>query len=185
MNVAFLLCRLDTQALRVVFSRVNGDAFGPGDDSVSVPLYLEASRVLRLNQRTLGELLGISARTVQRWGSRRSEPAPHSWHGMARAVHPVDAQLAGRLAEAGGSSLAALGLAEAPQAVPSGAHDLRHLADGVVCAAAESIDLSPRIVRTALLAAFRRAREMRLTVEDMESALAPESTARKEPKKRG
>jgi hypothetical protein len=180
-----VLGTLDTLAVCVLFLRADADKLAIRGGLVSVALHLEARRVLVLGQRTLGERLGVSARTVQRWDAGESVPATFHWHEMARAVHPIDPGLAGRLAEVGGSSLAALGLAEPPTAVPSGAHDLRHLADGVVCAAAESIDLSPRIVRTALLAAFRRARAMNLTMEDVESALAPESAARREPKKRG
>ncbi len=147
---------------------------------MNVALTLEARSALSLNQRTLAEMLGISARTVQRWDARRSEPARSDWHAMARAVHPIDAELAERLAKEGRSSLEELGLvgAAAP-APPSSAYELHHLADAVVCAAAEAIDLPPRAIRQALIAAFRRARQMRLSVEDMESALAGKDAGEK------
>ena len=48
----------------------------------------------------------------------------------------------------------------------------RWLADAVVCAAAEALDTSPRLVRPALLAALRCAREAGLTVATLEAALA-------------
>src|SRR5258708_38339150 len=86
---------------------------------MNVALTLEARSALSLNQRTLAEMLGISARTVQRWDARRSEPARSDWHAMARAVHPIDAELAERLAQAGRTSLAELGLVGAPPPPPA------------------------------------------------------------------
>ena len=47
------------------------------------------------------------------------------------------------------------------------------LAHGVVCVAAEAMDLSPRALRPALFAAFKHARELGLTMDAMETALAP------------
>jgi DNA-binding XRE family transcriptional regulator len=142
----------------------------------------EVRWALSLNQRTLAELLQVSSRTVQRWDAGTSAPAMLDWYAMARAAHPVDPALAERLAAAGGTSLKALGLVAElpPAATPSTAYELRHLADAVVCAAAESIDATPHAIRTALLAAFRRARQMRLTVEDMERALVVEDAGKKD-----
>jgi DNA-binding XRE family transcriptional regulator len=153
----------------------------------------EVRWALSLNQRTLAELLQVSSRTVQRWDAGTSTPAMVDWHAMARAAHPVDPALAERLAAAGGTSLKTLGLVPEsppaatpsppelpPAATPSPAYELRHLADAVVCAAAESIDATPHAIRTALIAAFRRARQMRLTTEDMERALVAEDVGKKE-----
>lgn len=165
-------------------------AFPPARHPVDDDLLIQTHSALGLNQRELAELLEISLRTVQRWAAGRSSPAQHDWHAMARAVHPVDPVLAERLAAAGGSSLAALGFVPPPvpppvlpPAPPPVIYDPRHLADGVVCAAAESADLSPQAIRMVLLAAFRRAREMRLTVEEMERALTPEGSGKNEPTK--
>jgi hypothetical protein len=48
----------------------------------------------------------------------------------------------------------------------------RHLvADAVVCAGADAVDTTPGAVRAILLAAFRRARELGLGVEEVEKAL--------------
>jgi hypothetical protein len=41
----------------------------------------------------------------------------------------------------------------------------------VVCAAAEALSLAPQSVRPALLAAFEKAREVELTVEEVASVL--------------
>jgi hypothetical protein len=46
------------------------------------------------------------------------------------------------------------------------------------------MNLTPSAVRPALLAAFRRAREMRLTVEDMENALTPRELPEERKKRR-
>jgi hypothetical protein len=134
------------------------------------PLLHEACRALGLNQRQLGELVGLSTRTVQRlYTGHASFISPH-WLMLARAAYPSHPELAARLATEGGTTLLALGL-ERPAPAPF-SHDVHHLTDGVVCAAADAIELTPRAVRPALLAAFRRAREMRLTVEQVEAALA-------------
>jgi transcriptional regulator with XRE-family HTH domain len=138
------------------------------------PLLHEACRVLGLNQRELGKVVGLSTRTIQRlYRGHSTFVSPH-WHTLARAAHPSHPELAAKLAAEGGTTLMALGL-ERPLPAPAPAifsHDVHHLTDGVVCAAAEAIELTPRAVRPALLAAFRRAREMRLTVEQVEAALA-------------
>jgi hypothetical protein len=51
----------------------------------------------------------------------------------------------------------------------------------VVCAAADALHAPPSTVRAALLAAFRMARELRLDVEDVETALAVCSRRRRVP----
>jgi hypothetical protein len=138
-------------------------------------LLLEVSRALSLNQRQLGALVGVSSRTVQRW-HRGGSPAATHWHALARATHATDADLAARAAAEGHRSLEELGLV-APAPVPPPApppaprYDVQHLADAVVCAAAEAIDVTPGAVRPALLAAVRRAKHMHLTLEDLEASL--------------
>jgi DNA-binding transcriptional regulator YiaG len=97
---------------------------------MTVPLHFEARHALSMNQRMLAEFLGLSSRTVQRWDAGKGHPSPIEWHKLARATHATNPELAARLAKAGGSSLQELGFAPAePPPV-----DVRHLADGVVCA---------------------------------------------------
>jgi hypothetical protein len=129
----------------------------------------EACRALGYLQRDLGAVLGVSTRTVQRWYAAGGFLGDAEWQALARAAHPGHPDLAARLAAQGRSSLEALGLVVHPPTSP--ARDLQHLADGVVCVAAEAVDLSPRAIRPALVAALRRARQMGLTVEDLENAL--------------
>jgi hypothetical protein len=45
------------------------------------------------------------------------------------------------------------------------------LVDAIVCAAADALKAVPDTVRGAVLAAFKRARELRMTVEDVEKAM--------------
>ena len=129
---------------------------------------------MQMTQGELAKYLGVSRRTVNRWGSRGVGLAPFQAHDLARLVHPRDPALAARLAAAGGATLESLGL-EKKVPPPPPPDPPRHLVDVVVCAAAETLDISPRQVRAALLAAFRRAREAGLTVEHVEKALLPEA----------
>jgi hypothetical protein len=130
---------------------------------------------MQMTQGEMAKYLGISRRTVNRWGSRGVGLAPFQAHDLARLVHPRDAALAAKLAAAGGATLESLGL-EKKEPPPPPPDPPRHLVDVVVCAAADALDISPRQVRAALLAAFRRAREAGLTVENVEKALSPEPT---------
>jgi hypothetical protein len=136
------------------------------------------------SQGALGELLGSSRRTGQRWETGASRPSPGQLQDLARRVHPHDASLAAQIAAAGDSSLVALGLEKPPAppqppAPPPVVPLAQHVIDSVVCAAADAIDVLPRTIRPALLAALTRARHIGLTLEDMERALSPEPTPQK------
>jgi hypothetical protein len=153
-----------------------------------VPLLVRARRALDLpSQGALGEALGSSARSGQRWERNESKPSADQVHQLVRRVHPVDAALAAELAEASDTTLLALGL-EAPPAPavvttaapeapapppPPPPPDPIHIVDTVVCAAAEAMQLMPEAIRPALRAAFRRARLAGLSVEDVDRALHP------------
>lgn len=153
----------------------------------AVGLTLEARSLLLLGQRSLGDLLGLSRRTIQRWDAGKSSPASWELAKLATVVHPRDADLAAKLAASAGTTLEALGLAipppaavePAPAIAPQGPPPLspRHLVDVVVCAAAEALNVAPPAVRPVLLAAFRKAREVGLKVEDVEGVLGPPTPA--------
>jgi hypothetical protein len=55
--------------------------------------------------------------------------------------------------------------------------------EAVVCAAADALNVPPATVRASLFAAFGRARELRLSVEEVERALAPREPVRTTPSK--
>jgi DNA-binding XRE family transcriptional regulator len=146
-------------------------------------LLADARRALGLTQEQLGTLLSSSKRTVQRWETGRG--VPYAWHlaPLAARVHPHDAELAADLAAAAGGTLESLGIvappappppppAPEPATPPPMPPMPRHLAvDAVVCVASESLGQLPGPVRGALLAAFRRARELGLSCDEVERAL--------------
>jgi hypothetical protein len=129
-----------------------------------------ASRVLGLTHGQLANMLGVSLRTVARWYAKQGGPVAGDFHTLARAVHPRDPDVAARLAAAGGTTLEALGLTAPPEDLTL---PVPLLVDSVLCAAAAALDVAPKAVRPALVAAFQRAREMRLSVEAVDLALRP------------
>lgn len=148
-------------------------------------LLQRAQLALLTSQGGLGVIAGASIRTGQRWAVGQTVPAPFQLCDLAAKVHPVDPTLAADIAAAGGSSLEALGLVEAPSApaAPPPAPALPppeatfspprdRVVDSIVCAAADAMDMLPRQIRPALLAAFTRARELGIAIGDVESALA-------------
>lgn len=125
----------------------------------------------------VGRAPGWSKRTLQRWQAAEQRPSDNQLAELARLVHPHDAELAAEVAAAAGTTLVSLGL-EAAQAPPAPAPPPRDLVvDAVVCAAADSTNVPPSAVRGLLLAAFRRARELGLTVDEVERALGQASPA--------
>jgi transcriptional regulator with XRE-family HTH domain len=143
-----------------------------------IRLTLQARQLLLLGQRGLGEALGLSRRTIQRWDHGQSSPYAGHLAKLAALVHPRDASLAEEIAQAAGTTLEKLGLAAPAPAGAAGPSPVgqppppSYLTDTVVCAAAEALDAPPPAVRPVLLAAFRRARVVGLRVEDVEAALS-------------
>jgi hypothetical protein len=95
---------------------------------------------------------------------------PPSLLKLVPLVHPIDARLAAELAQAGGTTLTELGIG-VPAAAPQPPISPQLLADSVVCAAADALKATPEAVRLSVLASFRRARELRMTVDDVEQAM--------------
>jgi hypothetical protein len=151
-------------------------------------LLFEARRALHMNRQDIGQAIGWSYRTIVRWEGRQTDVYSPSLLKIVPRVHAVDPQLAAEIAMACGSSLARLGIGAAPApnvaAAPQQAPvSVEHLADSVACAAADAMHAAPEAVRPALLAAFRRARELGMTFDDVENAmaqaLAPKATKAK------
>jgi hypothetical protein len=94
-------------------------------------------------------------------------------------VHPHDPALAARIVAARGATLEDAGIVAAkppaPAPAPPSPAPPPYLVEVVVCAAAEALDVSPRVVRPALLAAFKSAHAVGLDVEAVEKALTPQS----------
>ncbi len=150
-----------------------------------IALLLEARQVLNMGQGELGDLVRVSRRTVQRWDALQSTPGASDLGKVAVAVHPHDPNLAARIAARAGTTLEGLGLVQAPAVatptpaavapppVERSAESIGHMVDGVVCAAADALGVPPAGVRPVLLAAFRKAAEVELRVEDVVRALSP------------
>ncbi|MGA2448776.1 MAG: helix-turn-helix domain-containing protein [Polyangiaceae bacterium] len=146
-------------------------------------LLTDARRQLRMSQREFGPALGASHRTANRWDAGKASPAARNLQRLAELLAPVNPALATEAAAHIGQTLESLGLvspsSEAGAAAQSGlAGPAKDLVDIVLCAAAEAADTSPRAMRSLLYVAFRRARQVGLTTEQLEQALAPEKEAK-------
>ncbi|MGO9834984.1 MAG: helix-turn-helix domain-containing protein [Polyangiaceae bacterium] len=124
-------------------------------------------------QQKLGDALGSSKRTAHRWESGRASPSVSQTRDLAVLVFPRDPALAEQLAAAASTTLAELGLGQiaAPSLQPH--PPTRLVVQAVVCVAADELAVAPDTVRGALYAAFKCARELRLSTEDVEKALEP------------
>jgi DNA-binding transcriptional regulator YiaG len=140
----------------------------------------DARRALSLTQAELADLIGSSKRTVQRWETSRAHPYPADLTKVAGHVYKEDAELAAEIAATFGQTLVSLGIVAPPAPPPplpppqpAGPPPMpRHLAvDAVVCVASEALGALPGTVRGVLLAAFRRARELGLSCDEVEQAL--------------
>jgi transcriptional regulator with XRE-family HTH domain len=149
-----------------------------------MPLLLTRCReTLSLSQAQLATLVGSSVRTVQRWENDAATPSAWHVHRLADAVRSLDESLARDLdlwaprPQAPPPPPAPPAAAPAPQPPPPPpppppiAADV--LVDSVVCAAAEAVSLAPQAVRPAVLAAFARARDARLTIDAVIEVLEP------------
>ncbi len=133
------------------------------------------------SQGDFGVLMGSSRRTGQRWETGRATPSFDQLCAMTAMVYPKDPELAAQLAQAVGHSLVSLGIVKPAPAAPSAVTPaaplplVEDVVDSIVCAAADAMNVLPRDVRPALLAAFARARRLGLAVETVEGALAARS----------
>ncbi|HEV3192745.1 MAG TPA: hypothetical protein VGY54_19690 [Polyangiaceae bacterium] len=127
-------------------------------------------------QEGLGNLLGVSRRTAQRWAN--TGIPGYYLIDVARLVHPRDPALALEIVTALGTTLEAQGLVSPaptpsplPPSAPPAPDPPAGIVDAVVCAAAEAMEMMPKEVRPGLHAAFARAKEIGLTVDMIERAL--------------
>jgi len=138
-------------------------------------LLTQARRVLMQNQRQLGEMVGVSLRTVQRWETKVGYPSAGNIQAVADAVRPHDPALASEM-----DTFAPRPVPPPPVDSPSAEKSKAPppapvLVDSVVCAAAEATALAPQAIRPAVLAAFVRARDAGLTPDEVIAVLSPPS----------
>jgi len=156
-------------------------------------LLARAQRALGMTHRQFGDVLGASERTSLRWARGSASVGIVELQKLAALVHPRDPQLARELAEASNATLESLEIVAPPPppsppvpppqpAAPEKAPLAPHLvADLVVCAAADAIGSAPGVARVALRAAFKRAKEMGVSVAEVERALADQVATATEP----
>jgi hypothetical protein len=137
-----------------------------------------AQHEVGMTQYELGEKLGVSRRTIIRWGRNATVPAPFQVEQLAGLVRASgDDDLADGLLEAanlpipGPAVQVVEPVAPAPSPEPVGPPP-QQLIDAVIYAAADAADLAPRKTRLALRAALLRARELGVTAEAMVLALS-------------
>ncbi len=136
-------------------------------------LLTRARHVSRLSQDELAKRLRVSKRTIARREHGKAPVGRQDVGTLAALVFPRDPAMAEELAAAGGHTLESLGLVTAPVvATPPPPPPSRLVVDAVVCVAADALGATPGTVRGALHAAFRRARELGLSLQDVEDALA-------------
>jgi hypothetical protein len=137
----------------------------------SVALLLRAQDALGMNQARIGELFGVSRRTIIRWTRGGCYAGPEAWARVAAAVHAKDPALAATLASELGETLESLAIVP-PAAPVRPLVTPRDLTLLVVHAAAEAAALAPQAIVPALAAAFDRAASLGLSVDDVRAGLA-------------
>ena len=168
-------------------------------DRTILPVLSEAQNRLGLTQDQLGDLAGVSRRTVLRWYTNRATPSSIHVTPIISALHPQHRDVATKLAQHLGTTLAALGLvvpenpkSAPPPPAPPPPPPVRPLppthllVDSIVCAAAEALGTTPTAVRPVVQAAFARARGLGVTVHEVDDALSgkpPETRIEKVPAK--
>jgi DNA-binding XRE family transcriptional regulator len=136
-----------------------------------------ARAALSMTRQDFAASLRSSFTTVGRWERGHSIPADFHFIEMARLLYPVDRDLAEQAASMACTTLVSLGIEHAPLGAPRPAPTSRastpapDLTDIVVCAAAEACRGTPADLRAALLAALRKARELGLYYDEIESSL--------------
>jgi DNA-binding XRE family transcriptional regulator len=136
-----------------------------------------AQNEVGVTQEELGRKLGVSRRTIIRWGRNATAPAAFQVEDLANLVRAEgNDDLADSLLEAAHlpvpeptPEVVAPPAAAAPRE-PSPPPP-QHVIDAVVYAAADAADLSPGKTRLALRAALLRAKELGVTAEAMAVAL--------------
>jgi hypothetical protein len=146
-------------------------------------LFLRAQQALGLTQERFGDLIGVSRRTLIRWGGHAPYLGEETLRRLVGALYPVDPDLAVQLAKQRGTTLELLGVvvppppvASSPAPVTTAPRELpriEHLIDSMVCAAAEAMSVKPPEVRPVVIAAFERARALHLDVEEICESFHP------------
>jgi hypothetical protein len=137
---------------------------------------------LHVTQKELGNLIGLSSRTIIRYYQHGGFFLPSQYATLAKALAPHDVALATYCARLSGLPPEQLGIAKAPalpapaSAAPAAvrpAPSAPHLADSVVCAGAEAMQCTPTQMRPGLAAALERMIALGMGADEMLKAMAP------------
>ncbi len=118
-----------------------------------------------MTQEELGELLGKTKRTIQRWQDRGFEPVGDQAEALAQALQPVRPDLAKQVLELGRKVAIAGGLT--PPARPATAEVI----SAILRAAAAAAGMSPEAIRPAITAALLEAEESGVDVSAVVAGL--------------
>jgi hypothetical protein len=157
-----------------------------------IDLLVLGHRALGIPGTELAALLGVTPKTVYRWYAKRTSVNAGNIGALALHVHPHDPALAKRLHDYATRTLAEYRMppppplptapAPEPSASPVSLAPRSLRVEAVVHAVCDALDAGPRAVRPAVHAAFRRARELALSVDDvvheLEAAVSGEAAGR-------
>ena len=154
------------------------------DPQHRLELVARAQRLLGVSNEALGALAGLSRRTVTRWYAKHSPVTAISLGDLAPHVYPHDAALASEMHDIAAAFAARLHLPAPPPlpsppeaAIPEATRAL--FTGAVVLAACDAMASAPRVGRAGIAAAVKKARELGLTLEDLDAGLSPPSKPRK------
>jgi len=128
-------------------------------------LLIHCQMALGLTQQGLGDLLGMTKRTIQRWQDRGFAPLAQQAETLAHALRPVRPDLADQVLEL--RRKVALAAEDAPPVVPATAEVI----DGILRAAADAAGTSPEAIRPAITAALLEADEAGVDVKALVAGL--------------
>ena len=170
----------------------------PQEKETARSLVAKARLAMGVTATELAKLHGVSPKTIGRWLRGETSVSSIEIGELAPLVYPYDPQLSQRMFDFARED-AVLSKLSPPPGLPQHEHEpptpvppplvlpvLRPLpplsvkarTDAVVCAACDAIDVSPRVLRPALLAAVREARELNLSLEEIEQQLAPRAPSK-------
>lgn len=126
---------------------------------------------LHLSQRELGDLFGVTGRTVARWEGGRCEIGAAQARLVVQTIAARDPERGRQLAQALGSSPEALGIAPRPTPTPV---QQKESVERVFYAAAEALDISPKRLRGGLVTLLNGLHALGLDCAQAATALAGE-----------
>jgi transcriptional regulator with XRE-family HTH domain len=124
---------------------------------------------LRLTQQELGDMVGCTKRTIQRWEDRGAMLLPSQAQALATALRRLQPDLSVQIAASMGMTIDQLVEYRADSSAPPAIDPI----ESIVHAAAEAMGITPDAARPGVAAAFERAQELRVNVNLVTQSLIP------------